>query len=454
MIIIPSLPEDVSNKEFLSKANVVMRFFSNIPGNLIEKFISAKHRVYFERKTVRFLCKHFGEAHPVPDHLTVEDKEIGGTPCRLYIPNKETRKSDGALFLVHGGAWLYNRAKYYDETCFDLATQIGCMIISIDYRRAPEVTFPVPVNDCWSAVEGFATQIYKEYGIDKNLLGVIGDSAGGNLAAVMALRDNVRKTNYLKCQILLYPATSCIDVDSPAFHECRAIYKNSVLLQPKQGTRAVLLYLGLPATKRNIRKVMSNACTTMEVRNHPDYIKNFDMNLLPEDILNSRHYIPNVQPSPDPEFAEIFSKAAFQPEFAPLFCSDEEMKGMCNAMVVSVQYDVLRDESILYAKKMERLEVGVEWKHYEKGYHGIFTIKGCELHDQVFGDVVQYVKKQFGMVQIEEEEKTDSLKQFADVVLRETSIETYKEDPRNNDSGFEDGTSSISSSDCQRTIKA
>uniref|UniRef100_A0A0N4ZJ34 Abhydrolase_3 domain-containing protein n=1 Tax=Parastrongyloides trichosuri TaxID=131310 RepID=A0A0N4ZJ34_PARTI len=443
-MIIPPLPKDISNREFLKKANVVMKLMSNYPGDIIEKVYSAKKRIKYERRVVRFICKHFGEIVKVPKNLTVDNVMINGVPCRIYVPDDEIKKNDGAIIFFHGGAWLHNKAKYYDETCFDLATKAGCVVLSVDYRRAPEFIFPAGVNDCWNVVEEFCLKEYKKYGVNNKKVCVMGDSAGGNFSAVMALRDNRKKASYLNCQVLLYPVVSCFECESPSFQECYALYKNTVLLQPKMGTRAVLLYLGLPATKENIRKVMSNSCTTEEVRKHPNVVKNLDISLLPKEIINSTVYKPKPHPPPDKDFAEVFSNAAFNPDFAPLFASDEETMGMCDAMVVTCQYDVLRDEGILYAKKLERLGVNVEWKNYDRAYHGIFTIKGCELQEKIFDDVIEYVTRKFNEVDIKEvEEKITPVNSIG----REMSIESGKEDHKNiDDSGYEDSTSSFGGS--------
>uniref|UniRef100_A0A0K0ECS5 Abhydrolase_3 domain-containing protein n=1 Tax=Strongyloides stercoralis TaxID=6248 RepID=A0A0K0ECS5_STRER len=442
-MIIPSLPKDVSNRQFLAKANIVMKLMSNYPGDFIEKISNAKKRIHYERKVVRFICKHFGEAPKKPDDISVEDVKFGNVGCRIYVPNENVKKNDGAIIFSHGGAWLHNKAKYYDETCFDLAIKVGCVVISVDYRRAPEHIFPAGLNDCWNVVEDFCSNSYKKYNVNNKKICVMGDSAGGNFSAVMALRDNKYKTGYLKCQVLLYPVVSCFECESPSFQECNALYKNTVLLQPKMGTRAVLLYLGLPATKKNIKKVLSNSCATEEIRKHPNVVKNLDISLLPEEILNSKYYKPKTYPPPDAKFAETFSKAAFNPEFAPLFSSDEETIGMCDAMVVTCQYDVLRDEGILYAKKLKRLGVNTEWKNYNKAYHGIFTIKGCELQEEIFNDVVNYVRKKF-----EEEDniivENEKSKNEVTNTNKDISLESKKDDIRNvEDSGYEDSTSSF-----------
>uniref|UniRef100_A0A0N5C757 Abhydrolase_3 domain-containing protein n=1 Tax=Strongyloides papillosus TaxID=174720 RepID=A0A0N5C757_STREA len=441
-MIIPPLPKDVSNRQFLSKANIVMKLMSNYPGDFIEKISNAKKRIYYERKVVRFICKHFGEEPKKIDNITVDDVKFADVGCRIYVPNGNARKNDGAIIFSHGGAWLHNKAKYYDETCIDLASKVGCVVVSVDYRRAPEHIFPAGLNDCWSVVEDFCSKSHKNYGVNNKKICVMGDSAGGNFSAVMALRDNRYKTGYIKCQVLLYPVVSCFECESPSFQECNALYKNTVLLQPKMGTRAVLLYLGLPATKDNIKKVLSNSCATEEIRKHPNVVKNLNLSLLPKEILNSEHYTPKPHPPPDKEFAEIFSKAAFNPDFAPLFSSDEETIGMCDAMVVTCQYDVLRDEGILYAKKLKRLGVNTEWKNYDKAYHGIFTIKGCELQEQIFNDVANYVIRKFNeedeILRDKEEIKNDTKNLVKDISLESEKDSTHHVD----DSGYEDGTSS------------
>ena len=145
----------------------------------------------------------FPEAQPV---AAVEDVSAGGVPVRVYRP------ADGeqpALLWIHGGGWVVGSVYSSDHLCRALAARSGCTVISVDYRRAPEDKFPAAVDDCWTAVN-WAT---KQFG----RVAVGGDSAGGNLAAVCALRARNVGVN-LALQLLVYPITDC-DFDTNSYVE-------------------------------------------------------------------------------------------------------------------------------------------------------------------------------------------------------------------------------------------
>ncbi|NIP92138.1 MAG: alpha/beta hydrolase, partial [Akkermansiaceae bacterium] len=105
----------------------------------------------------------------------------------------------------HGGGWVIMNPDTHDDLCRQLATRAGCNFVSVDYRLAPETRFPGAVDDCYAALCWVAENPDK-VGADPSKLGVIGDSAGGNLAAAVALRAQREGGPRLGCQVLTYPA--------------------------------------------------------------------------------------------------------------------------------------------------------------------------------------------------------------------------------------------------------
>ncbi len=135
----------------------------------------------------------------------------GEIPMRLYRPANAPAKNAGALVYYHGGGWVIGDLDTHDSLCRDLALQADCVVISVDYRLAPENPFPAAVDDCVAAFQNVAMRA-DALGIDVKKIAVGGDSAGGNLAAVVALtqRDAARHHADTPCpcyQLLIYPAT-------------------------------------------------------------------------------------------------------------------------------------------------------------------------------------------------------------------------------------------------------
>jgi len=111
-----------------------------------------------------------------------------------------------AIIYFHGGGFVVGDLACYDGLCRALANESGCRVISVDYRLAPEFPFPAAVEDCFAAVtliEENATDL----GVDPNGLAVAGDSAGGNLAAVVSQLAKEKGSPRIGFQLLIYPTT-------------------------------------------------------------------------------------------------------------------------------------------------------------------------------------------------------------------------------------------------------
>ena len=152
-----------------------------------------------------------------PDMAEVRELEVpaagGGVPVRVYRPH-----ASGPLPVViwmHGGGWAIGTLDTYDTPVRALAEAAEALVVSVGYRLAPEHRFPSAVEDCVAAVR-WAAATAEELGGDPSRLAVAGDSAGGNLAAVVARR--LRGELDLALQVLIYPVTDS-GVSTPSFRE-------------------------------------------------------------------------------------------------------------------------------------------------------------------------------------------------------------------------------------------
>lgn len=231
----------------------------------------------------------------------IRDIQAGSIPCRLYRPSANTDL--GLLVFFHGGGWVIGDLNSHDGVCRSLANKSGHAVLSVDYRLAPEHKFPAAFDDCVAAVK-WAFEHSKALGIDNSRMAVGGDSAGGNLAAAVALAEVVP----LKFQMLIYPAVD-MRMESPSISE----NANAPIL-----TKAVMAWF-------------------------------------------VAHYI-----NGDADKANISA--------SPMLASDEQLKKMPPTIVITAQFDPLRDEGEAYGKRLVENGVSTTITRYNGAFHGFFNM--------------------------------------------------------------------------------
>ena len=132
-------------------------------------------------------------------------------PIRSYRPYGAGERPPVVVYL-HGGGWTIGDLQTHDEPCRALAAGTGAVVVSVDYRLAPEHPFPAAVDDAYAAA-CFVAGNAEDLGVDADRLVVAGDSAGGNLAAVVSLLARDRSGPTIALQVLIYPAVD-FDFDS------------------------------------------------------------------------------------------------------------------------------------------------------------------------------------------------------------------------------------------------
>jgi acetyl esterase len=145
-----------------------------------------------------------------PELASVEDITVptpdGPIPVRVYKPKTLAKSPAPALIFYHGGGWVICDLDSHDVVCRQMADQAGFMVFSVDYRLAPEHKFPAAAIDCIAATSWIVDNAAK-FGIDTSRLFAGGDSAGGNLTAVVTINARDNGGPKFVGQVLVYPAT-------------------------------------------------------------------------------------------------------------------------------------------------------------------------------------------------------------------------------------------------------
>lgn len=256
---------------------------------------------------------------------TLDTKVYNGNhevPIRLYFPSEEAMSGEPVegekypvLLFFHGGGWVTESVENYDRVCSRMAQSTGHIVMSVEYRLAPEYRFPVPLEDCYAAAKALYTG-HLVLPADPDRITIIGDSAGGNLAAAVCLKARDTGDFAPKKQILIYPAVSnCYTKKSP--------YKS---------------------VQENGQDYLLTA-VKME-----DYLKLYESST--EDRQN--------------------------PYFAPILAKD--LSHMPETLILTAEFDPLRDEGEEYGKRLKKANNYVEIHRIPDALHGYFALGIRFLH--------------------------------------------------------------------------
>lgn len=268
------------------------------------------------KKNVDSMRQRFNVMHPkvmVPtvyrkwDHVVrCQNHEV---PVRLFTPLDTINRP--VLLFFHGGGWVTGNIDSYDRLCANLTKLTNHVVISVDYRLAPEFRFPAGLDDCYAVAKEVFADTRILFGVDCQQVTLIGDSAGGNLAAAISLMARDRGDFSPRAQILLYPAVN--NDHNPATTPFNSVRANGsdYLLTAKRICDYMDLYESAPEDRQN-------------------------------------------------------------PYFAPLLASDFTRQP--RTLIITAEYDPLRDEGEEYAKRLKEAGNEVFCYRVPDSLHGFFAL--------------------------------------------------------------------------------
>jgi acetyl esterase/lipase len=236
----------------------------------------------------------------------VEDLDAGGVPSRLYRPAGGERD---VLVYFHGGGFMVQDLDTFDTTMRRLANEAGCAVLNVDYRLAPEHPYPAAVEDCWAATQWAAEQFER--------VAVGGDSAGGNLAAVVALRARDAGLP-LALQLLVYPVVDAVG----------------------------------------------------EIRLASDWHERY------RDFGGIEGYGAGTRQGGSAAFAAYIPSASRMVERDASPLRADSFAGVAPALIITAEHDLLTEEAEEYGRRLRAAGVPAEVVEYEGQIHGFFQMLG------------------------------------------------------------------------------
>lgn len=311
----------------------------------------------------------------------ISDVRIAGVLTRVYQPRTaEVQKTDAAVIFIHGGGFVVGEIEMYEPLTREMARRIGAAaFLSVEYRLAPEYPYPAGVLDCEAVVIEFLQRTHRDYGVDPRKVVVMGDSAGGNLAAVVAQRLRHRQDlPAIKLQVLIYPLLQFHDLRTPSYQMYYDTYAGTTFLDPDSIAYYYMMYAGLDLEGKPhyAASALRNAHVPANVRSGQRHFVDFiGHHRLPLHFVNgSRVEVVDGQGLQHEAEGEVYAALApylFDPSFAPLMADD--LSGLPTALVITCQYDILRDDGALYTHRLEEHGVNTTWLHYENGFHAMLN---------------------------------------------------------------------------------
>ncbi|XP_009632711.1 arylacetamide deacetylase isoform X2 [Egretta garzetta] len=299
------------------------------------------------------------------ENVTVTDTEFSNVAIRLYLPRKPSDGLRRAVVYFHGGGWCLGQAgmKSYDHLTRWTSNRLNAVVVSVNYRLAPKYHFPIQFEDVYSVTKFFLqSSILSQYGVDPDRVCVAGDSAGGNLAAAVAqqlLKDSEVKTK-LKAQALLYPALQTLDLNLPSYQENE---NKPILLK----SLMVKFWSEYFTSDPSLREAMASNRHVPVESSHLFQFVNWS-NLLPEELKKDHVYT-----SPTYGSSELAQKypGFLDPRAAPLLVSDDQLRRLPLTYVLTCEHDVLRDDGVMYARRLQAAGVSVTHDHAKDAFHGV-----------------------------------------------------------------------------------
>ncbi|XP_071797977.1 neutral cholesterol ester hydrolase 1-like [Asterias amurensis] len=322
---------------------------------------------------------------------------FGGVKVRLYEPIEKQPGLGPALVFIHGGAFVLGSADMFDMMTRRFAEELDSVVVSIDYRLAPEHPFPAAFEDCITASRWFMDHA-EDFNVDRSRIGIAGDSAGGTLTASVSqiLHDDGRYPDFA-FQALIYPLTQFIDNHTPGSMLSKSLFgmDGAIVTWQEAGEFTCLYFLGR-AEQRVVDALIDNTHTSVTFKRESPLAQYVNHTLLPLGMQDYGGYkAPNVdEQRGDDTVWEQLQELILDQRASPLLRPD--MKGLPPTFLATCEFDPIRDHGVFYALRLREAGVPVRWEHYDGGFHGVLGPTWplvFEVGEKIFQDLIVFFKE-------------------------------------------------------------
>uniref|UniRef100_A0A8C3LM69 Alpha/beta hydrolase fold-3 domain-containing protein n=1 Tax=Chrysolophus pictus TaxID=9089 RepID=A0A8C3LM69_CHRPC len=311
-------------------------------------------------------------------NLLIKDLEVDEVPLRIYQPKWPPAGKRRGILYFHGGAGTFGSIRAFERICRYIAKKCDSVVVSVGYRLAPEHPYPGQYSDCLNATLYFMRNL-DEYHVDPALIILGGDSCGANFATVICqILVNKRNLPKVRAQILLYPGLQGLDFQLPSYQQNASV---PIL------SRKLVIYFCFRYLNRKpsyVEDIIQN-CHVPESMKWK-YKKWISADNIPDEF-KIRGYKPQKYTSYKPEVHEA-TKEVLAMTFSPLLAEDAIICQLPESYIVTCEFDVLRDDGLLYKKRLEDNGIQVTWYHSESGFHGILAFFGYGIFSFLSGEKI------------------------------------------------------------------
>ncbi|XP_005079458.2 arylacetamide deacetylase-like 4 [Mesocricetus auratus] len=316
-------------------------------------------------------------------NVLVTDMHFGTIPVRLLKPKKVSSQPRQGIIFYHGGGAVIGSLDCYHSLGSLLASETDSVVLMVGYRK-----HPVPTSDCLNTSIYFLKNL-ESFGVDPSQVVLCGESIGGwAVAVVMQALISIPSLPQIKAQILICPLLNFINFQLPSHQQ----NKNVPFLTRDILFMCLCKFLDIDPSWKDA--MLTGAAIPLE--DWKKYRK-----WLSYDNIPKRFWSPDPQPEtlgPFNEAAYLETKQACCAKISPLLADDKIIAQLPKTLLVSCEHDILRDDALLYKRRLEEQGVPVSWYHVEDGFHGCILLfdKKCfsfPCSMKLINAIISYIKR-------------------------------------------------------------